>query len=138
MRLATLFQRLGYFGRCSFDAVVTGQNSHAGRVHWIECNGRWGGVSIPMSLVNRLTADDVAPSYAVVQIDSERFRAIKFDTVLREFADLRLSSDLTSGILFLTPTMTEAGSGCHFLSFGTDSVSASDQAECAKLRLQKD
>lgn len=52
--LGQLFQELGYFGRCSFDAVLSGSSWHNAAVHWIECNGRWGGVSIPMSLVNRL------------------------------------------------------------------------------------
>lgn len=55
--LARLFQTLGYFGRCSFDAVLTGVNLAAAEAHWIECNGRWGGVSIPMTLMNRFVGD---------------------------------------------------------------------------------
>lgn len=55
--LACLLQKLGYFGRCSLDSVVFGETPDRSNIHWIECNGRWGGVSIPMTLSNRLTAD---------------------------------------------------------------------------------
>jgi len=54
-QLAYVLQQLGYFGRCSFDSVIVGDTLEAARPHWIECNGRWGGVSIPMTLANRLT-----------------------------------------------------------------------------------
>lgn len=53
LRLGALFQALGYVGRCSFDAIVIGQGAGT-CLHWVECNGRWGGVSIPMTLANRL------------------------------------------------------------------------------------
>ena len=44
---------LGYVGRCSFDFVVL-QEDRAPRVRFVECNGRWGGTSTPMWLVDRL------------------------------------------------------------------------------------
>lgn len=56
-RLGLLFQTLGYFGRCSFDAVLLDNGAMAPCLHWVECNGRWGGVSIPMCLMNRLLGD---------------------------------------------------------------------------------
>lgn len=56
-KLGLLFQSLGYFGRCSFDAVLVDGGNHAPQLHWVECNGRWGGVSIPMTLANRLLGD---------------------------------------------------------------------------------
>lgn len=49
-RVAAALQELGYVGRCSFDFLVVGED----RIRLTECNGRWGGTSIPMSLVNRL------------------------------------------------------------------------------------
>ena len=39
------------------DAILIGESLADARLHWIECNGRWGGVSIPMTLANRLTGD---------------------------------------------------------------------------------
>ncbi|HXV65347.1 MAG TPA: hypothetical protein VEK15_31925, partial [Vicinamibacteria bacterium] len=52
--LASLFQRLGYVGRCSLDLVLTGSTLEDSRLVFIECNGRWGGTSLPMFLVHRL------------------------------------------------------------------------------------
>ncbi len=49
-RVAAALQRLGYVGRCSFDHLVL----RDGRVVFTECNGRWGGTSTPMNLVDRL------------------------------------------------------------------------------------
>ena len=55
--LATVFQHLGYVGRCSFDLILTGRDIDRCRVEFIECNGRWGGTSVPMTLMNRLLGD---------------------------------------------------------------------------------
>ncbi len=49
LRIARVYQRLGYVGRCSFDFIVVGGAAHA-----VECNGRWGGTSTPMHLMDRL------------------------------------------------------------------------------------
>ena len=50
LRVAEAFQHLGYYGRCSFDLLVVGD----GEIYFTECNGRWGGTSTPMHLVDRL------------------------------------------------------------------------------------
>jgi hypothetical protein len=55
--LASLFQELGYVGRCSFDLLVVGEGSGPELLRFIECNGRWGGASTPMMLMNRLFGD---------------------------------------------------------------------------------
>ncbi|OAN77298.1 hypothetical protein A8B78_14300 [Jannaschia sp. EhC01] len=49
VRLAGVLQDIGYFGRCSLDAVIQRRGSGPDVIHWIECNGRWGGVSIPLT-----------------------------------------------------------------------------------------
>lgn len=56
LHLAAVFQQLGYVGRCSFDAIVSGDDD----LRYVECNGRWGGTSIPMTLIKRLFGDGVA------------------------------------------------------------------------------
>ncbi|WP_339764731.1 hypothetical protein [uncultured Hoeflea sp.] len=136
LQLATLFQRLGYYGRCSFDAIVTGPDIEAGTVHWIECNARWGGASIPMSLVHRLAKQGDRPHYAIVQSDKDTFRALDFADAEREFADVALLPDLCSGILFLSPNMMELGKGCHFLSLGADVHAAKELARATVDRLR--
>lgn len=55
LHLAAVFQRLGYVGRCSFDAIVSGDDD----LRYVECNGRWGGTSIPMTFVKRLFGSGV-------------------------------------------------------------------------------
>ena len=49
LKVGAVFQELGYVGRCSFDFIV----SDAG-LRFTECNGRWGGTSTPMHLMDRL------------------------------------------------------------------------------------
>jgi len=67
MMLATLLQDLGYFGRCSFDALLVGGAGADVSLHWVECNGRWGAVSIPMTLANRLVGDLNRAPFVVIQ-----------------------------------------------------------------------
>ncbi|TVQ97872.1 MAG: hypothetical protein EA398_14030 [Deltaproteobacteria bacterium] len=54
LAVAAVFQELGYVGRCSFDFIVVGDPDGDWRAHFTECNGRWGGTSTPMRLVDRL------------------------------------------------------------------------------------
>ncbi|MDX1384777.1 MAG: hypothetical protein R3190_14085 [Thermoanaerobaculia bacterium] len=56
LRIASALQELGYVGRCSFDHLVIGDPAGEPELRFTECNGRWGGTSIPMSLVDRLVA----------------------------------------------------------------------------------
>lgn len=62
--LATVFQQLGYVGRCSFDLVLLGQSTETATFRFIECNGRWGGTSLPMTLMNRIFGDWSIQPYA--------------------------------------------------------------------------
>ncbi|MEM1202166.1 MAG: hypothetical protein AAGN66_02940 [Acidobacteriota bacterium] len=61
LRLATALQRLGYVGRCSFDFLLLGDPEKAPRLVLTECNGRWGGTSTPMTLVDRVTGGERPP-----------------------------------------------------------------------------
>ncbi len=61
LALAAGFQALGYVGRCSFDLLVVGDPHGECRVRFVECNGRWGGTSIPMHLVDRLMEEKGSP-----------------------------------------------------------------------------
>lgn len=63
--LTLLYQRLGYVGRCSFDAILVGENWSQCRIELIECNGRWGGTSAPMTMMNRLFGDWMLWPFAV-------------------------------------------------------------------------
>ncbi|MBA2662052.1 MAG: hypothetical protein H0U74_07125 [Bradymonadaceae bacterium] len=54
LELAAALQQLGYVGRCSFDFIVLGDVHGDFSIRFTECNGRWGGTSTPMHLVDRL------------------------------------------------------------------------------------
>jgi hypothetical protein len=54
LRVAIALQALGYAGRCSFDFLVVGDPDADFGIHFTECNGRWGGTSTPMALLDRL------------------------------------------------------------------------------------
>ena len=53
LAVASALQWMGYVGRCSFDFIVVGGGDDV-RAKFTECNGRWGGTSTPMHLVERL------------------------------------------------------------------------------------
>ena len=61
LRVSAMLQELGYCGRCSFDHLVLGDPHGEFRVLFTECNGRWGGASTPMSLVDRLVSGPRPP-----------------------------------------------------------------------------
>ncbi len=52
--VARALQTLGYAGRCSFDFILVGDPDGDHQLRFVECNGRWGGTSTPMHLVDRL------------------------------------------------------------------------------------
>ena len=113
--IACLFQELGYFGRCSLDAVLL----DSGALHWIECNGRWGGVSIPMTLINRLVGDWQSRSFVIVHRFGLRLRPRGFGEVMAQLRErLFRSGGPAKGIVLFTPDAIEEGSGFHFLVLG--------------------
>lgn len=115
VHLALLLQELGYFGRCSFDAVLLAN----GAIHWIECNGRWGGVSIPMTFLNRLVGDWRSRCFAVVQRSAIRLPTRRFaDAVDSLNGRLFRAGGEARGAVLLTPDGLEEGKGLHFLVLG--------------------
>ncbi|HXV62689.1 MAG TPA: hypothetical protein VEK15_18460, partial [Vicinamibacteria bacterium] len=78
LRCAEALQNLGYVGRCSFDfLVVDGE-----QIRFTECNGRWGGTSIPMSLVDRLVGRP-RPPYRAQDVAHPGLVGAPFRDVLR-------------------------------------------------------
>lgn len=115
--LATLFQELGYFGPCSFDAVVIGNNSGSAQPHWVECNGRWTGVSIPLMLANRVIGDWHERPFVIVQRRGLRGKPHASFADIRQLLGPRLFNPGTmgEGTIVLTPARTVAGTGIHIL-----------------------
>lgn len=130
--LASLFQRLGYFGRCSFDAILVGPDPATAEVHWVECNGRWGGTSIPMTLVNRLTGDWAETPFAVVVPEEPVPHA--FDEALERMRGRLLAAGRRSGIAFLSPG-DATGHGLAFLAVAPTAAEACRDANEARAML---
>ncbi len=115
-RLAFFLQQLGYVGRCSFDAIILGEDLDHAELHWIECNGRWGGVSIPMTLINRLTGDWTKRPFVVIDVTHKDQRAEPFSHfVTRMNAELYGVGGRETGAIILSPMRIETGSG-HLLA----------------------
>jgi hypothetical protein len=86
-------------------------------MHWIECNGRWGGASLPMTLANRLFGPAFEGSYVIVQREGVAMPKRTFAEILQTLTGLLYDAHTgRDGIILLTTTGLERGSGLHFLA----------------------
>jgi hypothetical protein len=137
MVIACLFQRLGYFGRCSFDSVISGKDYAGAELHWIECNGRWGGTSIPMTLANRLVGDWATRPLIIVQRTGLSNPPRDIPTALARLGTLMFRGKETdAGVVLLTPGGLEEGSGLHFMLLGRGDADVAEQAQTISRMLQ--
>ena len=110
MRLATALQELGYVGRCSFDMLLHGDPEGDFTVRFIECNGRWGGTSTPMHLVDRVVAGP-RPVYRAQDFEDERLVGVPFKELTALIGD-RLYNPATgagSYLLYNVGPLAERG-----------------------------
>jgi len=84
--VATGLQAMGYVGRCSFDFLVVGELDGDFRVRLTECNGRWGGTSTPMHLVDRVVSGS-RPTYLAQDIMHDDLVGLGFDELIRCVGD---------------------------------------------------
>jgi hypothetical protein len=64
LKVGVALQSLGYVGRCSFDFILVPGQDGDRFAKFTECNGRWGGTSTPMHLVDRLVGQPRPPYWA--------------------------------------------------------------------------
>lgn len=132
LTIATLFQHLGYFGRCSFDAVIAGRDYSTAILHWLECNGRWGGVSIPMTLANRLSKYGRHSNFVVVQRDKVSFSPCEFSAALNRLKSvLYCTGESPEGVVLISPLGIERGSAVHLMVLADGVERAQNLAEHA-------
>ena len=135
-RLALLFQELGYFGRCSFDAVLAGDDLDSARVHWVDANGRWGGVSIALTAANRLAGDWQRRPFVIVQRSRLRMPARTLPGVLEELGPQAFRpSDGRTGAVVLAPCRLIEGTGMNLMVLAADVAAAEADAAAVKDRL---
>ncbi len=112
VRLGCLLQELGYFGRCSFDAIIVGRDTADAALHWIECNGRWGGVSLPLTLANRLVGDWRTQPFVVIERHGLQRSACTLGAELQRLRPLLyVAGATTGGAVILSPLPIESGEG---------------------------
>lgn len=85
--LARVFQHLGYVGRCSFDMMLVGPNIQESEIELIECNGRWGGTSLPMTLMNRMFSDWQTQPFTSHTLNIEGVNQVSFRELQRTLID---------------------------------------------------
>lgn len=117
-RLAMVFQALGYFGYCSFDALLL----EDGTLHWIECNGRWSGVSIPLAAA-RIHVGHISGGIAIAQDHMGR-PGINTEALIDTLDDLLYRKGNSRGGLLLLSPPSEAGP----LLFNAVAVAATQSA----------
>ena len=127
-QFAFLLQKLGYFGRCSLDAIVAGSDWSSARVRWIECNGRWGGTSIPMTLVNRLIGDWTQREIMIVQRRDIKARRYPLPTILDRLGNLLYRHDGGgTGVIVTNPGQLGEGLALNLLLLGHDASHVQEQ-----------
>jgi hypothetical protein len=100
--LGRLFQRLGYIGRCSFDLILVGTSPTSGRLKFIECNGRWGGTSAPMTLMNRLFGSWVGQPYVTRVCEVAELGRMSFEQLLDRIGEERFDRTTGTGHIVLS------------------------------------
>jgi len=129
VQLGTLFQELGYFGRCSFDSIVVGAAGSDAALHWVECNGRWGGVSIPLTVANRLTGDWARRPPVIIERVGVSGRPRPLADILAELDDLLYRpKGAAQGLVLLSPGRLEAGSGFEAMVLAATAEAGKAQA----------
>jgi hypothetical protein len=119
--LGCLLQELGFYGRCSLDALLVGEHLASAELHWVECNARWGGVSIPLTLVNRLVGSWSSRPFTVVQRSGLSLPPRRLEWALERLRDrLFHPPRSSSGVVLLAPGGIEDGTGCDFLALAPD------------------
>lgn len=136
LKISTVLQSCGYFGRCSFDAVVSGKNWQQSEVHWIECNGRWGGVSIPMTLLNRINDDWAESPFLVGRCRTSCFNPSQFKDIVTELEDCLFDSSRNGeGLIILSPIDSNHDYNLHFMTIGKTIVRAKEIAQAIIIKI---
>lgn len=129
-QIACVLQWLGYFGRCSLDAVICAPATGPETIHWIECNGRWGGVSIPMTATRQLLGDALwgplgsLPAIAILQ-EKLRVPGMNCDALRQRLSDLLFQQGRDpSGLVIMSPPEHPTGVSVNLLAIAETQIDA--------------
>ena len=88
MIVGRALQKIGYVGRCSFDLLLCGPSLEKCKIKFVECNGRWGGASTPMTLMNRIFGDHRKHAYFHRVLQAPPLIGVSFIRFLELFDDI--------------------------------------------------
>ena len=86
---------------------------------WIECNARWGGVSVPMTFLNTLFEGRDLPKFVIYHASGGPRPRLAFSDAIEKLGHLLWAPDRSAGVIFLTPSGFEAGKNLHFVALDT-------------------
>jgi hypothetical protein len=135
--LAQYFQNLGYFGQCGFDTILVGDSLERASIHWIECNGRWGGVSIPITVANRLDSNSSTKFVIIVQRSKLRMAPRSFQSILAMLKDHLFSCANREGVVLLSPGHLTQGDGLNLMVIADSKCAAHSRLEAIERLLMK-
>jgi hypothetical protein len=131
LMIGAALQELGYVGRCSFDHLVTGDVERDFQVVFTECNGRWGGTSTPMSLLDRLLRGP-RPAYRAQDVVYPGLVGARLADLLARVGDAAFDADSRRGRFIFYNVGPLAGHGkLDVISIGVDQ----DDAERGMLEI---
>ncbi|MEQ8211509.1 MAG: hypothetical protein RH917_16915 [Lacipirellulaceae bacterium] len=125
--ISLLFQRLGYMGRCSFDLLLVGDGLEDSRVEFIECNGRWGGTSAPMTLMNRLFDDWKEQPYISRIVTVNHLSSVGFSELKDSLTDILYSQSAKNGrVIIILPGRVAFCSEIELIILGSTTIEAKE------------
>ncbi len=134
--VAAVLQRLGFYGRCSFDAVLVRDGDGGVHPHWIECNGRWGGVSIPMAAATSLSGGKPPDGLVILQSSTSE-RSLSTADLLACLEPLLFRPDeSTEGIVIVAPSQVAPTPQLTLMALAIEQKRAERLMETALRRLQ--
>ena len=124
LKVGAALQELGYVGRCSFDHLVTGDPSGDFQVVFTECNGRWGGTSTPMTLLDRLLHGP-RPQYRAQDVVFPNLIGASLPDLLELVGELEFRTDSGQGrFIFYNLGPLHRHGKFDVISIGTDQEDA--------------
>ncbi|MFY9255367.1 MAG: hypothetical protein WAO83_18090 [Fuerstiella sp.] len=133
--LASLYQRLGYVGRCSLDLILVGKDTGSCHIEFIECNGRWGGTSLPMTMLNRVLGDYGCQPYVSQIVNVPGFERLSFADLAAALShDLYDTRTGNGSIILFNPGRLKAQSGIDVIDLGGSGDVTARIAECINTR----
>jgi hypothetical protein len=138
-QLGRVFQRCGYVGRCSFDTMIVGESEESAQLKFLECNGRWGAASLPMTLMNRLFGDWRNLPFAVRDVNADGLDRLKFNELVSALEyDLYDAGTGRGSLILINPARMQARSSITVLAVGeSQSYAAELLNEYLPRRLQE-